>query len=85
MLKIKADTDLEQLGFKKDFDDFEHLSCQIKYISQKCFIAILPNGEIQKWQVATRNGYFTKFDKEKPIRKQDLVLAGLIGKVVEDE
>lgn len=85
MLKIKADTDLEQLGFKKYFDDFEHVSCWIKDISQKCIIAILTNGEIQKWQVATRNGYFTMFDKEKPVRKQDLILAGIIEKVVEDE
>lgn len=28
---------------------------------------------------------FYKFDKEKPIRKRDLILAGLSEKVVEDE
>lgn len=84
MLKIKADVDLKQLGFEKDFDEFEHITAWIKSISTNCFIAIFPNGEIQKWQIVTRNGYFTKYDKEKPIREKDLILAGLIGKVVEE-
>lgn len=85
MLKIKNDVNLEQLGFKKDFDEFEHISCWLKYISSRCFIAVLSNKEVKKYQVATRNQYFIKFDKEKPIRKRDLILAGLSEKVVEDE
>ena len=85
MLKIKADVDLKQLGFEKNFDEFENITAWIKSISTNCFIAIFPNGKIQKWQTATRNGYFTKYDKEKPIRKKDLILAGLVEKVVDDE
>ena len=86
MIKLKdnvVEKDLKQLGFEFYDSIVEHMpNTLIKQISTKCFIAI-SNGEVTKWQSATRSGYYTKFDKEKLVRKIDLIKAGIIDKVEE--
>jgi len=89
-LKIKdsvVEKDLKQLGFDYYSSMIEPVSNTfVKQISAECFIAVdMYNREVTKWQSATRGGYYTKFDKEKPVRKIDLIKAGIIDKVEEEE
>ena len=89
-LKIKdsvVEKDLKQLGFERYSSLVEPVSNTfVKQISAECFIAIcLIDREVTKWQSATRGGYYTKFDKEKPVRKIDLIKAGIIDKVEEEK
>ena len=88
MIKLKdsvVEKDLKQLGFESYFSLVEPMpNTLIKQISAECFIALY-NREVTKWQSATRNGYFIKFDKEKPVRKIDLIKAGIIDKVEEEK
>ena len=80
-----VEKDLKQLGFESYSSIVEPMpNTLIKQISTECFIAI-SNREVTKWQSATRNSYFIKFDKEKPVRKIDLIKAGIIDKVEKEE